>query len=80
MKASENKGNGKYPTFSYVRNIGYAKLIISVKKRGCPKTKGVRKLGVITVTYESLNDIDDKTNAIGVYLFAIICDITSNLN
>jgi len=34
----------------------------------------------LQLTYESLNDIDDKTNAIGVYLFAIICDITSNLN
>jgi len=33
----------------------------------------------LQLTYESLNDIDDKTNAIGVYLLAIICDITSNL-
>ena len=34
---SENKGNGKYPKFSYVRNIRLCK-IISVKNRGCPKT------------------------------------------
>jgi len=35
------------PNFSYVQNLSYAKLIILVKKRGCPKTKGVRKHGVI---------------------------------
>ena len=49
MQVSENKGNGKYPKFSYVRNIRLAKLIISLKNRGCPKTQGVRKLRVITV-------------------------------
>jgi len=41
---SEIKGNGKYPKLLYVPNIRYAQLIISVKNRGCPKTKGVRKL------------------------------------
>ena len=35
--------------FSYVQNISYAKLIILVKSRGCPKTKGVQKHEVITV-------------------------------
>ena len=43
MYMSENKGNGKYPKFSFVRNIRYAKLIILVKKGG------VRKHRVITV-------------------------------
>jgi len=48
---SENKGCSKN-IFSDAK-----KFIISVKKRGCPKTKGVRKHGVITVCWKTLTTI-----------------------
>jgi len=38
----------------------------------------VNVIVTLQLTYESLNDIDDKINAIGEYLIEMICDITSN--
>jgi len=64
INVSENKGNGKYPIFSYVRNISYAKLIMSVKNRECQKTKGIRKHRIITVILLAATD---------QYLFDIGC-------
>jgi len=73
---SENKGNRKYPKYSYVRNIRYAKFIISVKNRGCPITKGVRKLRVITVFTKKLitkliDEVDYNTYTPNVFVLFV---------